>query len=190
MTWLNSDLTWLDHDLTWNKFFPLTWLETWLDLTKFLRHWLDLRLDLTWGLTWLEKSDLNTPSADSSPDCILRTQPLPAKDDQQQKGAPPESVEGTHRFHTWTDGKIGTWGSLQNDVFTWDVTSVATITLAGPDGKLGGDSPRLQEEFDEQCARYESLLRPERRGGGLGVGAMVTFNSELLVKLYKNKPQI
>ena len=94
--WLdrNSGLTWLDRDLTWNKFFPLTWLETWLDLKKAglntyrgvqagLTWWLDLMtwlnsdltwldhdltwqnfwaLDLTWGLTWLEKSDLNTPT--------------------------------------------------------------------------------------------------------------------------------
>ena len=98
--WLdrNSGLTWLDCDLTWNKFFPLTWLETWLDLKKTglntyrgvkagLTWWLDLMtwlnsdltwldhdltwqnfwaLDLTWGLTWLEKYDLNTPSLEGS----------------------------------------------------------------------------------------------------------------------------
>ena len=30
----------------------------------------------------------------SCPDCLLRSQPFPATDDQQQAGTPPESSEG------------------------------------------------------------------------------------------------
>ena len=33
----------------------------------------------------------------SCPDCLLRSQPLPATDDQQQAGTPPESSEGKIR---------------------------------------------------------------------------------------------
>ena len=35
------------------------------------------------------------PLSLSCPDCLLRSQPLPATDDQQQAGTPSESFEGT-----------------------------------------------------------------------------------------------
>ena len=128
--WLdqNSGLTWLDRDLTWNKFFPLTWLETWLDLKKAglntyrgvqagLIWWLDLMtwlnsaltwldhdltwqnfwaLDLTWGLTWLEKSDLNTPSSIYLPIAPPEGGGGGAVEEEEQA----EGDQGEH-FHPW-----------------------------------------------------------------------------------------
>ena len=46
---------------------------------------------------------------------------------------------------------------------------VLYLLCSGPDGKLGGDSKRLQEELDEQRLRKQPLLCTEWRRGSLDI---------------------